>query len=455
MGTVRRVATAVAATTILALVGCTNGPTEAQPDEPLTVWTLEGQPDRVKTLESIAAEFTKQPGTAVKVVAVDEAQVNQLLLSGAASDTLPDVIGGLQLSTVGSLAANDLLDTKAAQSVVDSLGKDTFSPRALERASIDGELAAVPSDSWSSVLIYRKDLFDAAGLAAPDTYDKILTAAKTLNGKGRAGFVGFTDNQEGLEHFALANDCQVVDNDGKIVLDSPACAESFNFYKELISKYSVAGEQTVNSVRATYLSGGAAMAVFSPYILDELAGLRADLVPSCPECAGNPAYLAKNTGIVTTVKGPSGDGGQFGLQANWTIPAGSSSGAGSFVQFVMDAGYERWIGMAPEGKVPNRLGTKDNPTRFQDAWRKMSSGVNTKAPLSDFYSTESIDALSSSTEHISEWGIEQGQARLMGAILSEQPIVEAMTEMIGVSLTPEQATDEAAKAIRSVQDSLR
>ncbi|WP_341994713.1 extracellular solute-binding protein [Microbacterium sp. LWH7-1.2] len=441
--------------TAVIMSGCTSS--AEQPDDgPLTVWTLESQPDRVATLENLAAEFAESAGTEVEVVAVDEAQYNQLLVSGAAAGELPDVIGGVDLVGVGALAANELVDAEAAQQVVDALGADTFEERSLERASIDGAVSAVPSDSWTSVLIYRQDLFDAAGLDAPTTYDDVLAAAEALDGQdGRAGFVGFTDNHEALEHFALANDCQVVDDDAEVTLDSEQCVDSFALYNELITEYSVDGEQDPNSVRATYLAGGAAMAVFSSFILDELAGLRADLTPSCPECAADPAFLAKNTGVVTTITGPDGTEGQYGKQTNWAIPVDASPAAVDFVEYMMSDGYEAWLAMAPEGKVPNRLGTADEPREYVDAWRAMASGVETKAPLSDFYPAEVIDAIASSPTQISEWGIEQGQAPLMGAILGEQPIVQAMSDMFAGSLTPEQAATQAADAIRSIQDSLR
>ena len=61
----------------------------------------------------------------------------------------------------------------------------------------------------------------------------------------------------------------------------------------------------------------------------------------------------------------------------------------------MSDGYEPWIAIAPEGKIPVRTGTTPGSTTYSDAWAKMDVGVDTKAPLSKFYGPEVIDALTS------------------------------------------------------------
>ena len=63
------------------------------------------------------------------------------------------------------------------------------------------------------------------------------------------------------------------------------------------------GAQDVDTTRASYFAGQAAMVIWSSFILDEMAGLRDDAKPNCPECQSDPAFLAKNTGVVTTIAG--------------------------------------------------------------------------------------------------------------------------------------------------------
>src|SRR5215212_4948676 len=171
------------------LAACGGGDDDEQADAgaTLTVWSLENQTDRVQAAQAIADKFTAASGTKVKIVATDENQFSSLITSAAAAGTLPDVVGALPLAAVAQMSSNDLLDTEASKNVVDALGSGTFSPRALELTGADGKQLAVPSDGWAQLLFYRKDLFDAAGLPAPDTFDKIRQAAQKLTTRGVAG----------------------------------------------------------------------------------------------------------------------------------------------------------------------------------------------------------------------------------------------------------------------------
>jgi multiple sugar transport system substrate-binding protein len=428
---------------------------------PLVVWTLENLPDRLAAQEEIAAAFTESSGIEVELTGIDEDQFNQLLTSSAAAGELPDIIGALPLSGVQALNANELIDSDAAATVVEGLGADTFSERSLELTSDGDTQLAVPSDGWAQLLVYRKDLFDAAGLAAPETYDDILAAAEALDSPDLAGFTGanvandaFT--QQTFEQFALGNGCQLVNEDGEVTLDSDECVAAFDFYNELMTNYSASGAQDVDTTRAAYFAGQAAMIVWSSFILDEMAGLRADAMPTCPECTDDPAFLAKNSGVVTAISGPDGEGGaQFGEVVSWAITADSQTDAATeFVSYMMEDGYEEWIGFAPEGKVPTRQGTADEPTMYIDAWATLPAGVDTKAPLSDFYSQEVLDALATSPDTFSPWGITQGQGALIGAALGELPVPQAIAAMTGGEASPEEAAKQAADAVQEIADSL-
>lgn len=458
---VRITAAAVGVSALVAGCGSDDGDGGGEDGGPLTVWTLENLPDRVAAQEEIAAAFTESSGIEVDLVAIDEDQFNQLLTSSAAAGELPDVVGALPLSGVQALAANELIDTEVAATVVEDLGADTFSEQALELTRDGDTQLAVPSDAWAQLLVYRQDLFDAAGLPAPQTYQDILAAASALDTPELAGFVGSTTpsdafTQQTFEHLALGNGCQLVDDEGQVTLDSDECVASFDFYDQLISQYSVPGAQDVDTTRAAYFAGQSAMVVWSSFILDEMAGLRADALPTCPECAADPAFLARNSGVVTAIAGPDGDeGAQFGEVVSWAVTADApTDAAAQFVSYLLSDGYEQWIGFAPEGKVPVRQGTADEPTRYIDAWAALPAGVDTRAPLSDFYSAEVLDALRNTPDTISPWGIPQGQGALVGAALGELPVPQAIAGMTGGELAPEQAAQQAADALREIASSL-
>jgi multiple sugar transport system substrate-binding protein len=466
MLTRRRIrATAVAALTtavLTALAGCGGGGDGGDDSggadaRTITVWIEEDLPDRVAATRDIVGDFTKKTGVKVKLVAVAEDQFNQILTSNAAAGKLPDVIGGLPLGQVRTLSSNELIDTKAVGSVVKDLDRGTFTDSALALTADGKDQLAVPSESWVQLLVYRKDLFDKAGLGTPATYDDVLAAAKALDSSDMAGFIGanaagdaFTEQT--FEELALGNACELVDDDGKVTFDSDECVEALDFYGQLQQDYSVAGAQDVDTTRAAYFAGKGAMLIWSSFILDEMAGLRKDALATCPQCKSDPAFLAKNSGVVTSIKGPSGsDPATFGEITSWTIPSGSATAsAQKFVNYMMTDGYLPWIEIAPEGKIPVRTGDEAGSTTYSDAWAKMSVGVDSKAPLSKFYGQDVIDALTSGADNLSRWAIPQGQGDLLGAIQGEQPVAGAVNEVAN-GTSGADAAKKAADAIKAAQ----
>ena len=165
-------------------------------------------------------------------------------------------------------------------------------------------------------------------------------------------------------------------------------------------------------------------------------------------------FLAENSGVVTSIQGPSGsEPAVFGEITSWVIAAESATDpASQFVEYMMNDGYEPWIAIAPEGKVPVRVGDSEGSTNFIDAWDKMDVGVDTKAPLSEFYSQDVLDALSTGPEELARWAIPQGQGDLLGAIQGQQPVAEAVNK-VASGEDPEEAATAAAEAVRSAQGS--
>ena len=186
---------------LLAAPGCGGGGHDeggAGGDKSITFWTAEDLAERVAATQKIVTRFQEQSGIQVKVVPIAEDQLATQVQSASAGGTLPDVMGALSLGFVNNLATDDLADQDAANDVVESLGRDTFSERALSLVESDGKPIAVPSDSWTQLLVYRKDLFQKAGLQTPDTFDKILTAATKLKQSGQNGIVAATKAADGF-----------------------------------------------------------------------------------------------------------------------------------------------------------------------------------------------------------------------------------------------------------------
>ena len=364
----RRTVLALLAVTAMVAVGCGGDDEEGGGEgggasgETLTVWNNESQPDRLAATQAILDEFTQKSGIKTKQVAVPEDQLATLMTNAAAADELPDVVLATPTAQSHQYAAEELFDSEAAQAVVERLGADTFSKKALDLISRDGVATGVPSDGWGQLLIYRKDLFDKAGLEAPATLDDVQAAAEQLNGGGVAGITlataagdGFT--AETFEHVALAQGCQLVDDAGEVSFDSPECVEALRWYGDLASNYSVKGAQDVDSTRATYFAGRAAMMFWSPFLLDGMAGLRDDTKPTCKECKKDVAYLAKNSGLVGPLAGSAGEPSQFGSVSTFNIGVDAPIEDAQAARRVHDERRLRALARPlPAGQVPGPLG---------------------------------------------------------------------------------------------------
>src|SRR5215207_4751778 len=405
----RTILVALLVVLLLIAVGCGGGSGEEDSGSSLTFWTAEDNPDRVKATQAIISRFEQQTNIKVKLVPVGEDQLQSQITNASAAGSLPDVLAAASLGMVHSLAADGITDSDAAAAVIDTLGHQTFSQRGLSLVEANGKPVAVPSDSWTQLLVYRKDLFAKAGLAAPTTFQAIRAAAATLTGDEMAGIVAATKpdsfTQQTFEYLAVANGCQLVDQAGAITLTCKPCVDTFQFYVDLIHSASVQGGQDADSTRAAYLAGKAAMIIWSSFLLDELAGLSNDARPTCPQCRADPSFLARNSGIVTAISGPGGSQpSQFGELTCFAITKDANKDAARLVEFLMDDGYLDWLGLAPEGKVPVRTGTTDQPTKFTDAWTHLPTGVERSKPLSELYPAGVLKVLATSTDTMNRWG---------------------------------------------------
>ena len=133
--------------------------------------------------------------------------------------------------------------------------------------SDNGTLYALPMVGNVELFAYRSDLYEKYGLQAPDTWDKVLTAAETLaanepdvfpvlfrGSKGNPIVTGF------LPLF-WAFGGQVL-NDGRPAMDSPEALAALEFYLEL-ARYAPEGVSMYQSaqVKDAIYSGSGAMAI--------------------------------------------------------------------------------------------------------------------------------------------------------------------------------------------------
>ncbi len=415
-------------------------------------WTTEEQPERLAKQQEMADQFKAETGTTVEVIPITESDLGTRATAAFAAGDLPDVVyHPLQYALPWAEAG--ILDTEAATEVIEELGADTFAPGALGMAAFNDETASVPVDGWTQMVVYRKDLFEGAGLGAPDSFAGIQAALEALhNPPEMYGFVSATKVDENfmsqvLEHVFLANGVSPVGPDGFQPLDEAKTTEVLDFYKA-ISQASPPGELYWKQSRELYFDGKAAMIIWSPFILDELAGLR-DSAPPTINDDPTSRDLASKTGIVTKLSGPSNpDGAAWGDVRYFGITNDADTDAAmEFVKFAMDEGYTQTLAIAPEGKFPVRRGNADNPTAFSEAWADLPVGVDRKAPLGELYEQAMIDEIVGGLDVAQRWGVAEGQLALASKMVNSQAINRVVRQYIDGEI-------DAAAAVAAMNEEL-
>ena len=419
-------------------------------------WTIEDKPPRLAKQQAMADEFKEKTGITVEVIPVKEEDLQKRATAAFAAGDLPDVIYHT-LQYVLPWSEAGILDVETNSDIVDSLMKRTFAPGAISMAQFDGMTAAVPVDGWTQMVVYRKDLFDAAGLAPPNSYANIEAAIDALhNPPAMYGFVAPNKVDENfmsqvLEHVFLANGVSPVNSDGFAELDEKATTEVLDFYKK-IAKASPPGELFWKQSRAVYFAGQAAMIIWSPFILDELAGLR-DSAPPTINDDPTSSELASKTGIVTTFGGPSNSAGAawadiryFGVTSD-----ANTDLAAQFVTYSMKDGYTATLSIAPEGKFPVRRGDPFDTAKYVNAWSKLPVGVDRKAPLSDLYDAVTIRKIVSGLETADRWGVKEGQLSLASKIINSQVINRVVRQYIDDEISSADAVAKLNTELATVQ----
>ena len=255
---VRRAVVAALAVLVGLVAGC--GEEEARgPNDPITVWTNEFQPDRLDATEEILADFTEETGIRTRLVPIPEGQLATLIMNAAAAGEMPEVVLANPVAESQGYAAQGIYDA-GPRSGSSSASAGTRSRQKRSSREADGIATGVPSDAWGMLLIYRSDVFREAGLDAPSTLEDVRAAAEQLNGRtwpaSRSPRARATASPPRPSSTSRSLRVQLVDDDGKKVFDSPQCVEALRRYGELAQPVlPVEGNQDVDFDPRTYFAG--------------------------------------------------------------------------------------------------------------------------------------------------------------------------------------------------------
>ena len=408
--------------------------TEATPQQGITFWTTETEASRMAVIEGIASRYT---GVTVTVVGVDEADLPTQVAAAAAAGTLPDVMQ-IFYEYIGGYCDQNILDPTRATTTIGGITDLGGLPMAVNPGSTGASdlYGAVPIDGWVQGIWYRQDLFTAAGLDAPDSYENIYIAAETLHDisdpmEPQYGIVIGTDptkpyTQQVYEHFAMANGARALDKEGNIVLNSERQAEALNYYANL-SQFAPAGFNNWDAANQLYLTNKTAMMVYSTYIADDILGLQARPWTAI-------ADLGSKTGFQAVIEGYHGDNASYGQLGALGICVGADSEAEDFIQFILntDTEYLEWIHMAITGKMPLKQSTAilNNWTQHE-VWGSYEAGL--------------ADNILDGFKSVARWGLIDGKSYStdIATLYGELIMPKAITAVISDISTVAEALDVA------------
>ena len=454
---IRSSAVVVALTAAATLLAACGGPSEQdEQTDSITFWTPQSTPERVAAQEAVAARFTEESGIQVDVVPLAAADQDQALVTGAASGEVPDVIlaGASQIT---SWQAQGLLDTDVVELAMDALDPSTFNENALGAVTVDGTPAAVPSDGWVHLIAYRTDLLDEAGVEVPTTVPELAEAATTvkkeldITGIALGTQSGTASGTEGIESVFQSAGCELV-SDGEVTIDSPECTEAAGYFKKLRDS-SVAGDYDVESARAAYLAGDAAMLLFSTHILDELANLDEAVPPSCPQCTDDPTFLAESSDFITVLEpsGSASEPAQFGATLAYAVPAhADSEEARQYIEYVMSEGYADTLAVATEGRLPLRTGTPESPTEYLDSWGDLGFGPKVESSVAEVYGDDLVTAMGDGMAAVSRWGQGTPDATLAGLVATQGTLAQQLDPLYR-GTDPAEVTQQMAAEVTALQ----
>jgi N,N'-diacetylchitobiose transport system substrate-binding protein len=199
----------------------------------ITVWLMKdtATEDFVSKFES---EFEKDHSNLDLKIQIQEWNgITQKVTSALASTDPPDVIEVGNTQVAQYVASKGVTDLSAKKS---ELQGDDWIPGLSEPGAVDGKQFGVPFYAANRVVIYRKDLFEAAQVTPPKTREEWLAATAKLDQGEQQGIYLPGQNWYTLSGFVWDEGGDLAKQDGgswKGSLNTPQALAGMDFYKQL------------------------------------------------------------------------------------------------------------------------------------------------------------------------------------------------------------------------------
>ena len=250
-------------TTALTIVA--TGAIAAGDDTSLTIAIVNN--GHMINMQKVAEAYTEKTGVKLNWVSLEEGVLREQVTSDTATGGGQyDIINiGMQEAPIwGAAGWIEPLNFGASYDIDDML------PAIRNGLSHNGQLYAAPFYGESSMVMYRKDLTDAAGvtIADNDSWDNIKKAAAAIHNPDKGvygvclrGKPGWGDNMAFLTTMVNSFGGSWFDKDFRPTLNSDAWKKAITFYVDLLGTYGPPGSEgnSFNEILALYNEGKCGM----------------------------------------------------------------------------------------------------------------------------------------------------------------------------------------------------
>lgn len=424
-------AVACAGAMMLSLAACGSPSGEEKSGENVTIQFMHSmvEEERQQTIQGLIDRFEEaNPGITVEQVPTDDDSAYDTKLTAYAGGGMPAVVEVNQ-NRAKWLAGNELTDLEAVGEVIEAKEGDYYDAILKINTSEDGKsYIGVPVGGWVQGIWYNKTAFDEKGLAAPDTWENILAAAKAFYepDNKKYGIALPTEDgafsEQSFSQFALSIGANALDANGNADFDSSEMLEALEFYKELYG-YSIQGANGTTEVKDAMMNGSVPMGIYSTYILQDLinAGMMSDFGFSLVKNETSVSY--GSVGMLTITN---------------DLSEAERDAAIHFVEFMTEKENNiEWLHMAPGGQQPVMPAVAEDPAYLDN---EVIQGFEALAP-----------DISAAFANISLFGIVDGKNFVnMGNITTSNVIGRAIYEITVNDQNPEEIAASTQAEIEEI-----
>ncbi|WNG92088.1 sugar ABC transporter substrate-binding protein [Mycobacterium sp. ITM-2016-00318] len=341
-----RLAVCAAVSGLVLTAGCAGAGSFGASDNEVTIALVSNS--QMTDAQELSTDFeAKNPGTKLKFITLSENQARaKITMSAAMGGSEFDVVMISNFETPQWARDGWLLNLSEYAKNTPGYDENDFIPSLRDSLSYEGNMYSVPFYGESSFLMYRKDLFEQAGIKVNQdksyqpTWQEVADWAKTVKTDDRAGIClrgkpGWGEVLAPLDTVINTFGGRWFDENWNAQLNSPEVKRAVNFYVDLIGQAGELGASSSGFQECANLFGQGQTAMW--YDATSAVSVLED-PKSYPELQGKIGYLAA----------PIAEKANSGWLYTWSlgIPQGAKNpdGAWKFISWMTSREYLRMVG---------------------------------------------------------------------------------------------------------------